>query len=512
MALRRNANTDRDTQERDTSLGRIMQPNGSPTVQQSVAPASALHGMSVGEMAQPMQPPEAPVQQGTPEYDQRFQRNRRFLQSPEIQAGLMQAGLNLMAGGDMGNALGGAMEAAGSVSKNRMDQAELDRKALLDERQQQVSEGHLNIDYQQLELQRRALKLQMMKEGGNKFSRVISGDDPLNERFGLGLNPGERAKVEFLVDANGNLKTASVEGGFGKTAGTGEPDIPQLLADADAAEKAGRFQEAGLLRMQAQTKATGTGGVSAKGGVISPDPNNPTGLKVTAIPGSESDIAAKDAAARAEQQRTSKLQKAEVVTKKIDQAVALLDNSVAPNVFVTGFGEYLSYLPSSTSRDMKNMIATIKANITIDELSKLRAESKTGAAVGNVSNFEDELFGSMLGSLDQGMNAGQMRQNLMDIRIMYDDIVNKGTLSEIGKAVDNGDMTAEDGFKHAAELLTPKGINLTEPMESDIQTGVDEVPLPMPESIPGFSTEQYNRVKNAWKDMPNAQRRSFLGR
>jgi hypothetical protein len=49
----------------------------------------------------------------------------------------------------------------------------------------------------------------------------------------------------------------------------------------------------------------------------------------------------------------------------------------------------------------------------------MRQESPTGAAVGNVSNFEDKLLGSLKGSLDQKQSEGQLVTNLNRIRNFY---------------------------------------------------------------------------------------------
>lgn len=52
------------------------------------------------------------------------------------------------------------------------------------------------------------------KKEPSVFSRVVSGDDPLNQRFGLGIPPGKQARVEFTRQPDGLIE-ASVQGAFG---------------------------------------------------------------------------------------------------------------------------------------------------------------------------------------------------------------------------------------------------------------------------------------------------------
>lgn len=40
------------------------------------------------------------------------------------------------------------------------------------------------------------------------FTRIVSGDDPLNERLGLGLQPGERTRVELMRGTDGGIELA----------------------------------------------------------------------------------------------------------------------------------------------------------------------------------------------------------------------------------------------------------------------------------------------------------------
>jgi hypothetical protein len=46
-------------------------------------------------------------------------------------------------------------------------------------------------------------------------SIVVRGTDPINAQFGLGIGPGETARVDITKDSEGNITSASVAAGFG---------------------------------------------------------------------------------------------------------------------------------------------------------------------------------------------------------------------------------------------------------------------------------------------------------
>ena len=92
---------------------------------------------------------------------------------------------------------------------------------------------------------------------------------------------------------------------------------------------------------------------------------------------------------------------------------------------VTGFaaetvGQMFAGTPAA---DFRNLTDTIKSNIGFDRLQKMRDDSPTGGALGQVSEMELRLLNSALGSLDQSQSPSQMRENLMRIRDQYVKVV-----------------------------------------------------------------------------------------
>jgi hypothetical protein len=77
-----------------------------------------------------------------------------------------------------------------------------------------------------------------------------------------------------------------------------------------------------------------------------------------------------------------------------------------------GFASLGSFLPASLPRNFKTDLNTLKASIAFGELTAMREASKTGGALGQVSNIELNLLESALAGLDQGQSPANFRKNL----------------------------------------------------------------------------------------------------
>lgn len=72
--------------------------------------------------------------------------------------------------------------------------------------------------------------------------------------------------------------------------------------------------------------------------------------------------------------------------------------------------------------NLERTINTIKANLAFEELAKMRAASKTGGALGSITERELDLLGATVANLDVGQSEAQLRANLEDIRTRYENI------------------------------------------------------------------------------------------
>lgn len=145
-----------------------------------------------------------------------------------------------------------------------------------------------------------------------------------------------------------------------------------------------------------------------------------TNLRLVNISGSKADIE--------EQNRQTQMRKAarqestgqNVVSREVRKALRMIeeDTGILP---VTGVkGKFAGdYLFDQEAVDLKRTLETLKASTAFQRLQQMRDASKTGGALGNVSNVELDLLMSAYGSLSQDVSKNELVANLKEIdRIM----------------------------------------------------------------------------------------------
>ena len=81
-----------------------------------------------------------------------------------------------------------------------------------------------------------------------------------------------------------------------------------------------------------------------------------------------------------------------------------------------GYGAWLGIFPETDARNFKAELDTLVANITFSELTAMREASKTGGALGQISDREGKLLGSALGALDIYQSQEDFKANLQQIK------------------------------------------------------------------------------------------------
>jgi len=84
--------------------------------------------------------------------------------------------------------------------------------------------------------------------------------------------------------------------------------------------------------------------------------------------------------------------------------------------WTVGAGSLLSKLPSTDARNFENDLNTLKANIAFGELTAMREASKTGGALGQVSERELALLEAALAGLDTGQSKDNFIKNLNRVK------------------------------------------------------------------------------------------------
>lgn len=98
------------------------------------------------------------------------------------------------------------------------------------------------------------------------------------------------------------------------------------------------------------------------------------------------------------------------VDTSIDDAI----NLVSP--YTAGLGAWGKSIPATPQKRLSETLKTIQANIGFDKLQDMRANSPTGGALGQVSDFENRLLQAVQGSLDQSQDAATLKRNLTRIK------------------------------------------------------------------------------------------------
>lgn len=79
-------------------------------------------------------------------------------------------------------------------------------------------------------------------------------------------------------------------------------------------------------------------------------------------------------------------------------------------------GQMLGNIGGTGANDMRSILDTIKSNVGFDELAQMRQNSPTGGALGAVSENENRLLQSVLGSLEQSQSTDQFKANLKNVK------------------------------------------------------------------------------------------------
>jgi hypothetical protein len=98
------------------------------------------------------------------------------------------------------------------------------------------------------------------------------------------------------------------------------------------------------------------------------------------------------------------------IKESVDDLIGRVSNMTA------GPGSLLAGVPATRSRDFAADLQKLKANIAFSELTEMREASKTGGALGQVSNIELAMLESALGALDPGQSPQNLVKNLQNIK------------------------------------------------------------------------------------------------
>lgn len=265
----------------------------------------------------------------------------------------------------------------------QLEQEIADRQQRFDLDQQRVNESR-----QQNEWERgRAEKLDAERATerqteADKASKVDRGRSNMAGVLSMGLDP-DTAKREIAY--------SSLQSGASVPNGVVESLTPQRdqLKDYEERKKIDQKYEKPAGPTRIGTHVVGSNLVDDNGRVLFTDPNKAGGQNV-ASPYAE--------------------ERAGRTVQAVDELLGQVSR------WNTGMGSMLSGVPESGARNFKGQLDTLKANIAFNELTSMREASKTGGALGAVSEREMELLQSALGALDQGQSPEQISAQLQKVK------------------------------------------------------------------------------------------------
>lgn len=197
------------------------------------------------------------------------------------------------------------------------------------------------------------------------------------------LEDGSGSKTAAVIDRR-NKEVTPIQ--MNQPSGTSQPAIDPASGEASAAQPSPQIFRS--QSTEAKAAAETRGKESAK---LEAD-------KIAARP-------VRKAAAEAVQIRT------ENMVEDLDDVINRITTaSAGPG------GVILEKFPGTAARDVAKDLETIKSGIFVQVLQSMREASKTGGAVGNVSDKEGDRLSSIFGNIDTSQSPAQLIKNLKKVR------------------------------------------------------------------------------------------------
>ena len=158
----------------------------------------------------------------------------------------------------------------------------------------------------------------------------------------------------------------------------------------------------------------------------------------------------------------------------IEEALPLISRASTGNVFAQG----TQFLAGTPAYALEAALKPIRARIGFDELTRMRQMSPTGGALGQVSNFENQLLQATKGSLEIGTPIETMRRNLLNYRdaqmaMIHGIVDNQGRLRRLESQGDLDELRA-GRFRVARESDAGSSLQSNSIMNYNRQTGAFE--------------------------------------
>lgn len=184
-----------------------------------------------------------------------------------------------------------------------------------------------------------------------------------------------------------------------------------------------------------------------------------TGKIVEFVPikGSKAYIEAESAKEKTALKQEATVDAANIVIDKVDEALQVVEDEW----FATGLAaQATGWIGGTSGLELQSKYDTINAIMGFEELSKMRSQSQTGGALGNVTEMEIKLLQSTTAQLNKDLKADVQKGHLAQVKRKYLRIMVKAgfydNASEFGYAPTRpfyGDDGKISGWKVAGRLI-----------------------------------------------------------
>lgn len=156
-----------------------------------------------------------------------------------------------------------------------------------------------------------------------------------------------------------------------------------------------------------------------------------------------------------------------VKSDNVNEVIGDIRNTISGATLPTTgmIGSALSNVGGTAAGDVLANIETLKAAASFSALTAMREASKTGAALGAVSDTEIKLLSAELANLEQSQSQEQFLRNLGRFERVYNEIVNgpgDAATDATGEATVNSDAEY-DALPSGAVFVGPDGVKRRKP-------------------------------------------------
>lgn len=249
--------------------------------------------------------------------------------------------------------------------------------------------------------------LQTQGSGGSEFERILEG------AVKSGTITPDRAR-ELTQQRLGTVARGGVD------------PTSRLLADISFGREAQREKETGTQEAKTEFEPE-------RAGMIERERQQ-----------AQVDVKKEAALPRAQSALNEAISKNDRVLSKVDEVLPKVDSLTA------GFaGSKLASIPGTEARDVQATIDTIKANLGFEELQRMRDNSPTGGALGQVSERELQLLTATVENLEQSQSPSQLKSNLNALKAQLEGSrqrIKDAFDRDFGQLTENEEQDTFEGF------------------------------------------------------------------